>query len=206
MQLKIYRYFLGTYGAILLVSLALFYLFPKNDLQPIDPRGGGGAEDETFPGYCEAWMEGKLDQIGGLSPHKQWHFDYSGKILGIVPVSDSAPHVLIKRTAAGTEGLIAVEYRLARKETFFIERLKPYTVVLTGDRLSVGAYGRNEFKFKEFARDFTTKQFEAGDEDESHGWFFSGSDFIQELYLYIPEGLEVEYDPEAMFLRFADEE
>ena len=26
MQLKIYRYFIGTYGAILLVSLALFYL------------------------------------------------------------------------------------------------------------------------------------------------------------------------------------
>lgn len=205
MQLKFYRYFLGTYGAILLASLALFYLFPKDDLI-LDPCDGSGVENEAYHQYCEAWMEGKLDQLEGIRPYKQWHFDYSGKNLEIVSVSDSAPHILIKRTDAGTGGITAAEYRLARKETFLTGQLNPYSAVLTGSRLSVGAHGRNEFKYKEFARDFTVAQFGERDEIEFHERLFHSLDFIQELYLYIPAGLEVGYDPESMFLTFADEE
>lgn len=201
MQLKIYKYTFAAYSAILLLSLPLFYLFPKDALVDLGFDPGSTVESEI---YREAVFNGKLDQLDGAQMHRQWSFDYPGDGLKITSDSDEAiPQILVKRTAAGTGEITAVEYR---RETFLTHRLNPYQVALTGNRLNIYSPGHYKFKFKGFDGDFTVEQFREKKKVQYHQWLFHEFEFAQVLYLYIPAGVEIENDPDSMIMIIVNEE
>lgn len=200
MQLKFSKYFVGAYGAVLLVSLALFYLLPKDDLVDLVFSTAGAGEEEM---YYDARWTGEPEGQEGVYRYKQWHLDHEGDSLEIVSGSRGEVPIIIKRTAAEAGEVTAVEYR---KEGFpFEEQLIPVQIDLTGNRLNIYDPGRYEFKIKAFMRDVALDQFKEKSESQLHARIFHEFDFFQELYLYIPAGVELAYDPESMFLIMADE-
>ncbi len=60
MKLKITKYILGIYAFVLLASLAVFYLFPKENLTDFDFSPGCEAKHNL---YREAAFKGELDQL-----------------------------------------------------------------------------------------------------------------------------------------------
>jgi hypothetical protein len=201
MQLKIYKYTFAAYSAILLLSLPLFYLFPKDALVDLGFDPGSTVESEI---YREAVFNGKLDQLDGAQMHRQWSFDYPGDGLTITPDSDKVtPQIFVIRTAAGTGEITAVEYR---RETFLTHRLNPYQVALTGNRLNIYGTRHYKFKFKGFDRDFTADQFSEKKKVQYHEWLFHEFEFAQVLYLYIPADVEIEHDPDRMLQVIVNEE
>ncbi len=213
MQLKFYRYTVITYSIILLLSLALFYLFPKEGLLEMGSGGSGEARYETYHEQMEAWLSGELDRKDGAHPYKQWQFDFEGSLLKIISGNSGEewfqPQLLIKRTAPGAGKITASEYRLFCSEYFPTGRLNPYSLDLSGERFRVQGPGRLELKFKAFNRDFTIEQFnekKAAQHHQMHEWLAGRFEFIQGLYLYIPADVEIEYDPESVSVSFADEE
>ena len=212
MQLKIYRYTVIVYGAILLLSLALFYLFPKEGFFDVGSRGSGEVRDETYHGHMEAWLGGELDRKAGLLPSKQWQFDFDGDLLKIVSGNSGEewfqPQLLIKRTAPGAGEITASEYRLFCSEHFPTGQVNPYSLDLTAERFLVQGPGRLELNFKAFNRDFTLEQFneKKAVQHQMHEWLAGRFEFVQGLYLYIPADVEIEYDPESVSVSFAGEE
>ena len=207
MQLKIYRYTIVAYGAVLLLSLMLFYLFPKEALLDFDPRAGAGIEQDTYLELHKKWASGELDRKDNLAPYRKWHFDYDGGHLKIVSGGGCTPQILVKRTAADTSAITVAEYRLFRGD-FFEDELNPYTVDLVGERLIVRGPEQIALKFRGFERDFTIDQFRekrAGQYQEQD-WDSPTSRFIQGLYLYIPETVKIDYDPGDIFILPDDEE
>lgn len=201
MQIKLYRYTFAAYSAVLLVSLALFYLFPKDVLIDLNFDTNSAVESEI---YFEAEIKGELDQIEGIYPYKQWSFDYEGDSLKIVKYSsNSNPRIVAKRTAAGSGEITAVEYR---RETFVTHRLKPYRISLTGNRLDIYCPEPYEFNFKGFGRDFTADQFRKGKDVQYHLWLHHEFEYSQELYLNIPADVKIEHDPEMFIIIVDDEE
>ena len=200
MQRVFYRYTIIVYSTILLVSLALFYLLPKNALVELDFDPGVIVESEI---YREAELKGNLEQMEGIQVHSQWSFDYSGDRLDVASDSDEA--FVVKRTAAGTGEVTAVEYR---RETFVTHRLNPYQVSLSGNRLHIQNPGRYEFRFKGFDKDFTTNQFSEKEMEkvQYHVWLSHDLYFAQELCLYIPADVEIDYDPAGISLIIVNEE
>ncbi len=200
MQLKFYKYFIGAYGAVLLVSLALFYLLPKDDLLDLVFSTAGAGEEEM---YYDAWWTGELEGQEGVYRYKQWHLDHEGDCLEIVSGSRGEVPIIIKRTAAGEGEVTAVEYR---KEGFpFEEQLIPVQIDFTGNRLIIHDPGRYEFKIKAFMRDVALDQFKEKSESQLHVRIFHEFDYFQVFYLYIPAGVELAYDPGSIFLIMADE-
>lgn len=203
MQHVFYRYTITVYSTILLVSLALFYLLPKNALVEIDFDPGVIVESEI---YRETELKLNLEQMEGIQVQRQWSFDYSGDRLEVTLDSNEAlPTFVVKRTAAGTGEVTAVEYR---KETFVTHRLNPYQVSLTGNRLYIQNPGRYEFRFKGFDKDFITNQFSENEMKKVpyHVWLYHDLYFVQELCLYIPADVEIGYDPAGISLIIVDEE
>ncbi|MGB4289412.1 MAG: hypothetical protein WBK24_00580 [Dethiobacteria bacterium] len=203
MQLRIYKSTLIVYGAILLVSLALFYLLPKDALADVvfDPEKM--AESEI---YLEAALKGKLDQLEGVEIHRRWSFDFYGDRLEAVSDDDETfLQVYVIRTPDGTGEISAVEYR---RDTFVTHRLNPYRVTLSGNRLHIQSPGHYEFKFKGFNRDFTVGQFseKEAEEIQYHLWLYHDIQFAQELCLYIPADVNIEHDPAGISLVVIDEE
>lgn len=201
MQLKLYKYLIGTYGVILLVSLALFYLLPKTDLADLAFSAGEAEEYENYHG--EFWGEDP-ERLEGVYRYKQWHLDYEGDCLEIVSGGTGEAPITVSRTAAGTGKITAIEYR---KEGFPCEdRLIPYQLDLTGNRLTVRDPGRYEFHFRTFIRDLLVDQFREKNEFQFHRRIFREFDFFQGLHLHIPAGVELVYDPHNIFLIILDEE
>lgn len=197
MQLKFYNYTIGIYSVVLLMSLVLFYGLPKEGL--LDPTldQGSFAEKEV---YDDAAMMWDLDLLEGIHPDKEWRFQYEGNHLKIVSADNGTPQIVVKRTAAHTGEIRAAEYR---KATFIAELLNPFQLSLSGNMLSVWEPGRCELKFKAFDKDFTANQF--GEKSVQHQErLIREMDFVQELYLYVPDDVEIDYDPDSVFLKIKD--
>lgn len=207
MQLKTYRYTFVVYSAILLLSLLLFYLFPKDALLDPDLQSGCGAEKDPYPDPYGQWAEGELDREGMIEPYRRWDFAYDGDDLEIVSAGGSEPQILVKRTAPGEGLLAAAEYRLCSSK-YLENELNPYTIDLKGNRLTVRGAERVELKFRKFERDFTIDQFKEkkSERDCAQERLYRGAQFVQGLYLYIPEAMKIEYDPESIPLLFTDDE
>ena len=200
MQFKTSKYIIGTYAVILLLSLALFYIVPKKDLIDCKPSPAAAGERVI---YQEAAARGELDRLEGMHRYRQWSFHYPGDSLEIA--GDGASFqimVTVKRTPVGTDGVKAAEYR---RDTIFMDRLKPYRVTLSGNRLTISP---EEYRLilRGFSPDVTVNQFKRGKEIEYHEWLFYDFNFAQELYLYIPADLKLEHDPDRIQLVMVNEE
>lgn len=212
MQLKIYRYIFTAYGAILLASLALFYLLPKDALSYPGTESGNKVDIEIFR---ELVYKGEVDQLDGVYLYKQWRFDYDGDRLEITSDRDGAvAWVLVKRSAPGTGEIAAFEYRAESFLTWRarIDRLEPYRVALTGNRLSISGAGYYKAEFKAFDRDFSFGQFSEKNEVGYIEWLLFNNldaarlEFAQMLYLHIPADVELAYDSNTVFLTIIGEE
>ena len=195
MQLRFSRYIIGVYGAILLLSLPVFYLFPKKaTLQSRD--FGSVVESEALR---QAAYKGELDRQEDIHEHNRWDFDYPAANLRIVG-DQPFPQITVKRTPAGTGEVVAAEYR---RETILKDHLRPYRVTLSGDCLKIYSPGEYRLTFAGFLRDITADQFKERDREEIHfegEWMFREFEYTQQFYLYIPADIELEYDPDMIFL------
>lgn len=197
MQLRLSRYVTGIYGAILLLSLLVFYLFPKKAMLEPDLGLGWAVKNETLR---QAAFRGELDRQEGIVTGNRWHFDYPADSLRIVS-NRPFPQITVKRTPAGTGEVVAAEYR---RETILKDHLRPYRVTLAGNRLNVFSPGEYRLTFTGFLRDITADQFVGRDhnQEESPGggeWMFKELEYVQQLYLYIPVDIELQYDPDNIF-------
>lgn len=187
MQLKFYRYTFIMYSAVLLLSLGLFYLFPKTALSGLE-LDSSGIEDQSDH---EAPIDWEREQFEGMEVYREWRFDYDGDRLVLIPADREDIWIHVKRTAAGTGEIAAVEYRL---DTPLSERINPYELDLTGNKLFVKDSQRCELNFKIFTPDFTAAQFREKEEKSSSG-LHRLFEFSRLFYLYVPRDLELDFEP-----------
>lgn len=196
MKLKITRYVLGIYAFVLLASLAVFYLFPKENLTDFDFSPGSEAKHNL---YREAAFKGELDQLEEVQLYRQWSFNYPLAYLEITGDEASPPiRIRLKRTPAGTGKIEAAEYR---REISLPDFLKPYRVTLTGNRLAIHGPGNYRINYKGYVEDFTAGQFKKRnrtDQSEYIMQLFAEFEFAQELYLYLPAEIGFSFDPESV--------
>lgn len=197
MQLKHYHYIIGAYGTLLLVSLAVFYLFPKNISSP-ESSPGGAAEPHLF---YETLLEGKPEQLANVRLLGQKSFAYEDRRLEIVPAGALNSAIFVER-AATESGEIAVEEYIT--ESILSHRITPHTITLQGSRLSIAAV-KNRFKFFAFNREFTAAQFAGKKTAEDYMELSNQLNAKRALYLRVPAGVAIVYDSERVPLSFVRE-
>lgn len=189
MQLKFYRYTFIIYSAVLLLSLGLFYLFPKTVLSEIE-LDSSGVEDQSDH---DAPIDWEREQLGGAKLYHEWHFDYAGACLEVAPADSEEVRVHVKRTEAGTGRIVAEEYR---RDSPLSGMMNSYEVDLTGNKLSVKGPQRCELNFKVFTPEFTVVQFREGEREHSQRLHRS-FEFFQLFYLYVPGDVELDFEPDG---------
>ena len=206
MQLKHYKYIFIGYSAILLLSLALFYLFPRYASMNSDASDLGGIVAEphsTRQSIHQALLEGRLEQYDDIYTSERWRFDFKGSRLEITADNEWFDSMIaVERTAAGSGEIVAHEYRT---ESIIAHRINPYRVTMAGNQLKLANPEQSQIVFLAFNKDFIVKQFTGEPPGErsvliDHFW----TDRM--LYLHIPAGVEIIYDRHRIPLLFIEEE
>ncbi len=199
MQHKHFKYIFIAYSTILLVSMIVFYLFPRYASMEIGEKPIHVVDPGNF---YDAALEDKLGQLDGVYLHKQWSFSHTGDHLEITSGQEIFDlWILVKRTAVGTGKVDLFEYRT---ETLVTDRVNLNNFILTGDTLRVASEEFCQVEFKAFNKEFAVTQFFGKTTD-----FHLALDQFwthRALYLLVPANVEIVYDPNKMNLTFLDED
>jgi len=192
------QWILGIYLAILLLSAAAVYMIPKESFfaQDILTSEKIAKAQLAAGNLYEAAIEGKLDQVEGVSVNGQWNFDYTGNELKIIETDHNLTIIAQRKEADDNKIEVSSYMPLTILEGIdFTGRIEPPKVMLVGNELIIKTMDLYQVEFVKFDRDFTVAQFWGnGAEQGRQGHQISHVAGNPLLYLRIPKGLQIDSD------------
>ncbi len=174
---------LRVYTAVLLSSVVVLYMLPKQDF------AASTTYLDQFTGIYEAGKAGKLGSTNGVYAKGNWSFEFSGSQLKI---SSEYPNALIfvQRKDSDDGKLDLIDY--VTSSTFdgidYTDKIKPPKVALVRDELIVKSPGPYQVDYVKFDKDFAAAQFSDESSSQPGSGFLSG----EALVLRIPKNLTID--------------
>ena len=196
MRLKHYKTIITAYSAVLLASLAVFYLFPRYASMQGRP---GGANDYSglYEAFYEAAFDGRLEEYDGACLREQQSFNYRGDRLEIKTDGQYTDiMIIVERTAPESGQIVVSEYM---SDAFLTVKAEPFSVSLSGGSLIIANPPFYNIVFTAFYKERPVTQFQENDPPE-RDYLFLNSLHHRLLYFKIPAGVNISYDSNSLNL------
>lgn len=197
------RWFFVLYGAVLVISIPIFFMIPEQGFLYRE-QGFAGAPEGYFTGervniYAAA-EENKLNETDGIMLLGKTNFTLPGEELLIsYPGGFSDMPVFVRRKATG-DGQITASFYATKTYYYGIDlslKIKVPEMKVTGSKLEVGNL-ENEISLVEFRKDLIAAQFADPDTTSQFQGPGFGSRHFETgqriLYMEIPSNVEIKSD------------
>lgn len=189
MSINSLKWVLGVYAAVLLFSIMVLYMLPKQGFALSTTNNS-----EQFSNIWEAAKGGKLNSAKGVYAKSNWSFEFSGSRLKI---SSAYPTLIFVQRKDRDDGRIdVVDYvtSSAFDGIDYTDKIKPPQVALARDELMITGPGPYQVNYVRFEKDFAAAQFSNGNADQTSSGFSSS----EALVLRIPKTLNLDASSEKI--------
>lgn len=198
----VFKSLLGAYLAVLIASIVVFEVLPKNnnDLLSVNAKEA----NEISSRFYEMIFEGNKKDIDPALIQKEWELEYEGKKLELSSLEGNFKESVIVKRKAENDGKIEGTYysSLIMNGTDYTDVLMPIDLSLEEDTLNIiGIPEGIDLHFAMYKNEFVINQFtgEKSWMDPNH----DGYSNIQVLYLEIPKDLEL-IDTHGMGINYVE--
>lgn len=187
MRLKLVKYIVLSYCALLIVSVATFYMLPEypEKIAAQDQRQEWSFNFESKDGW--------QDQFEEIHVREQWQFAAPGDRIEVT-ATESTPGLWVLAERADIEEVEVMEYGTMPQ---MADLIKSYEVELRGGQLVITPPRFYELRLASYSRDFTEVQFFRG---ENPGPEYAGHSFgsllhnHQIMLIKVPEEIDLDFD------------
>lgn len=177
----------ASYSAILLVSIGVFYLLPKDETSQAEK----GVPSETFGTLYQAADSGELENVDKTYLEKTWEIAADRHKINVeVSPSENLP-IFVEQVEGKDNSIKAFFYRtpLMIERYDINDRADPLGISLASGTLYINPPAPTEVKLSLFKQEFPITQ-------------FTGESFMDEvsghpeqiLYIKIPKGMQLMFD------------
>jgi uncharacterized protein (UPF0333 family) len=197
---------LGLYGLLLLAAAGIFYLLPteKSSNEIVSNHEELIQAQRASEQLTHAASGGKQidhENIEGVQVKKSWDIPYEGNKLEIIGEGEQyyTGFTLVKRKDSNDQKVEVTQYstRTIMQKIDFTNEMKPYTLNIAGDTLSISDPNQVDIKVGKFNHEFTITQFaENRNSKDPFDPFEDEYDVFGEnvIYIQVPKDVEVRGD------------
>ncbi|MCH1624089.1 hypothetical protein [Fredinandcohnia quinoae] len=187
---------LGLYGAILLISVIVYYALP-NDRFIADniPQTKINQEEQSGVFY-DTLFSGSIEKLEDVDKINEWNFSYDHDELNIAPLDNLNLFTIFERKESD-DGQIDIVYYATNTNVYGIDfsKITPLPKIsLEDERINIfyNDENRNEFVISAFHNDFVLAQFKGGGVEDDFNYDYMERPLdSQAIYIKIPKNLKL---------------